>query len=126
MLLNPSDQTSHNLVGQVSESADQAIKSTQQAANNAVESLSATMQDLRHQATPMLDRAAESVSDYARRGATSVRETTQQLRNKAGQASESTVNYIRDEPVKSMLIAAATGAALMALVSMLSHPRARN
>jgi ElaB/YqjD/DUF883 family membrane-anchored ribosome-binding protein len=126
MLLNNPVNESGNLVAQVSDSADQAIKSTQQAANKAVDSLSATMQDLRHQATPVLDRAAESVSDYARRGANSVRETTQQLRNKAGQASESTVNYIRDEPVKSMLIAAATGAALMALVSLLSHSRARH
>ena len=36
-------------------------------------------------------------------------------------AQDTTVGYIKDEPVKSMLIAAATGAALMALVSMMSR-----
>ena len=34
-------------------------------------------------------------------------------------ASDLTVNYIKDEPVKSILIAAATGAALMGLVSLM-------
>lgn len=51
----------------------------------------------------------------------SVRDSSRQLRNKAQAASDSTVRYIRDDPVKAMLIAAATGAALMALVSLMSH-----
>ena len=38
-------------------------------------------------------------------------------------ASDATVNYIKEEPVKSILVAAATGAALMALVSMMSRSR---
>jgi hypothetical protein len=33
------------------------------------------------------------------------------------------VGYIKDEPVKAMLIAAATGAALMALVGLVSRSR---
>jgi hypothetical protein len=33
------------------------------------------------------------------------------------------VAYIRDEPVKAMLIAAATGAALMALINLVSRSR---
>ena len=51
----------------------------------------------------------------------SVRDSSRQLRNKAQHASDSTVRYIRDDPVKAVLIAAATGAALMALVSLVSH-----
>jgi ElaB/YqjD/DUF883 family membrane-anchored ribosome-binding protein len=50
-----------------------------------------------------------------------VKESTQQLREKAVQASDTTVSYIRDEPIKAMLIAAATGAALMALVGLLGR-----
>jgi ElaB/YqjD/DUF883 family membrane-anchored ribosome-binding protein len=45
---------------------------------------------------------------------------------KAAQASDETVNYIKHEPVKSMLIAAATGAALMALISLFTSRRDRN
>jgi hypothetical protein len=43
------------------------------------------------------------------------------LRDKALRASDNTVGYIKDEPVKAMLIAAATGAALMALVSLITR-----
>jgi ElaB/YqjD/DUF883 family membrane-anchored ribosome-binding protein len=38
-------------------------------------------------------------------------------------ATDSTVNYIKDEPLKAMLIAAATGAALMALMALLNRSR---
>nr|MDP2190402.1 hypothetical protein [Rhodoferax sp.] len=61
----------------------------------------------------------------AQRGVDSVRETSQQLRDKAQQASATTVNYVKHEPVKAILIAAATGAALMALISLISHSRGR-
>ena len=53
-------------------------------------------------------------------------DTSHQLRLKAEHASESTVNYIRHEPIKSILIAAATGAALMALISLISGNRHRH
>lgn len=126
MFLNKPVEKSNNLVEHASNSADQAIKSTQQAASDALESLTDAMQDLRHQATPVMERAADGVSAFAHRGVESVRETTHQLRVKAEHASESTVNYIRHEPVKSVLIAAATGAALMALINLASHARHRN
>ena len=49
----------------------------------------------------------------------------QSLRDSADAASNRTVGYIKDEPVKAVLIAAATGAALMALLSLVSHARHR-
>jgi ElaB/YqjD/DUF883 family membrane-anchored ribosome-binding protein len=54
------------------------------------------------------------------------RETSQQVRDTAARASAGTVNYIRHDPVKSVLIAAATGAALMALVGLLTRSNNRN
>lgn len=119
----PIADTSASLVEKASQSADQAIQASQHAANEALKSLTTAMQDLRHQATPMLERASEQVSSFTRHGVDSVRETSHQLRLKAERASESTVGYIRHEPVKSVLIAAATGAALMALVSLVARSR---
>lgn len=116
----PSDKFSDT----VAQSADQAKKSTASAAGEALGSLTGTVQDIRQQAGPMLDRAAEQASALAQRGVDTVRETSQQLRDKALRASESTVKYVKDEPVKSVLIAVATGAALMALASMKSRSRA--
>jgi ElaB/YqjD/DUF883 family membrane-anchored ribosome-binding protein len=126
MSLTPTAEKSSTLIDQASQSADQAIRATQQAANHAVDSAGNALQGLRQQATPVLERASEQVSAMAHRGLDSVRETTHQLRLKAEHASDTTVGYIRQEPVKAVLIAAATGAALMALISLVARSRDRN
>lgn len=118
------DQAS-SLADQAAHSAEQAIKSTQRVANEALNNLAGSVQDMRHQTAPMLNRATEQVSELAQLGVDSVREASQQLRDKALRASDNTVNYIKDEPVKALLIAAATGAALMAMVSLMSRSRDR-
>ena len=114
-------ESSSSLSEQMTHSADDAIRSTQRMANEAVDGLASAMQDVRHQAVPVLNHAAEQVSALAQRGVDGVRETSQHLREKTRDAAEGTVQYIKDEPVKAMLIAAATGAALMALVSLISR-----
>lgn len=124
MPTNLADQTS-NLVDHAADKADGAIRSTQRVANDTLDSLSGSVQDIRQKASPALSRATEQASAYAQRGLDSVREASQQLRDRAARASDSTVGYVRDEPVKAMLIAAATGAALMALMSLLGSSRSR-
>ena len=113
------------MIDQASHSAHDAINSTQQAAGGVVDSAANSLQDLREKAAPVLDRATERVTSMAHRGIDSVRETSHQLRVKAEHASDTTVGYIREEPMKSVLIAAATGAALMALVSLVARSRDR-
>lgn len=117
MFFNKSEQP-HSL-------ANEVLKSTQRAANEAVDGLADAVHDIRQHASPLLDRAAEQVSGLAHRGVDRVRDTSQHLRDRALNASDSTVSYIRDEPVKSVLLAAAAGAVLMALVSVLSNSRNR-
>ena len=95
MFLNKSVEKSSTIADQASQTVDQAIKATQQ------------------------------VSNMAHRGLDSVLETSHQLRVKADRATDFTVSFIRHEPVKSVLIAAATGAALMAVVSLISGSRDR-
>ncbi len=113
----------NGLADQAAESADHAIKATQRVANDSLNRLAGTVQDLRHQAAPLLNRVSAQAGDLAQRGVDAVRDTSQQLRDRALRASDGTVNYVRDEPVKAMLIAAATGAALMALIGLMSRKR---
>ncbi len=47
------------------------------------------------------------------------REMAEQVRQRALQASEKAAAYARDEPMKSLLIAAAAGAVLMGLLSLM-------
>jgi ElaB/YqjD/DUF883 family membrane-anchored ribosome-binding protein len=77
-----------------------------------------------NQANSIIDQAsnaAHQASDLAQRGTQAVREGTQELREKARSVGDSAVSYIQDEPVKAVLIAAATGATLMALLSLISR-----
>jgi ElaB/YqjD/DUF883 family membrane-anchored ribosome-binding protein len=103
------------LADQAAHSADNAIKSTKRVANDVLDDLADGVQDARDQASALVQRGMDSV-----------RETTQHLQESAQRASHSTVKFIKDEPVKSILIAAATGAALMALIGLMSRNHGRN
>jgi ElaB/YqjD/DUF883 family membrane-anchored ribosome-binding protein len=121
---NPTDPTvTPTAVDQAAGKADQAIRSTQRLANEALDGLSESVNSASQRVTPMLNRASEQASALAQRGMDAVRQTSQQVRDKAMHASDVTASAIRNDPIKSVLIAAATGAALMALVSLLSRSR---
>lgn len=72
-------------------------------------------------AAPLLERAGEQASALAHRGLDAVSDSSRHLRDQARHASRCTVSYIEDEPVKAVLIAAAAGALLGLLVSLLGR-----
>lgn len=111
----------HNLVDSAAEGAEHAIRSTQEAANKALDQLADSVDSLRGRGSPALERAREYASDYAHRGLDNMRDMSLRMRERAQHASDQTLGYIRDEPVKALLIAAATGAVLMALVNLFRH-----
>ena len=119
-------QEASNFADHAADSANSAIRSTQNVANAALDRLSDKVDNARDQAVPLISRLSSQAEAAARRGAEAVKETSAQLRDKALQAQDTTVGYIKDEPVKAMLIAAATGAALMALVSLASRSSRRD
>ena len=100
--------------------AQGAIRSTQRSADQALDRLSEKVDDVRGQAGPLLNKVTSQAEAAARRGMEAVRDTSQQLRERAVHAQDMTVAYVKDEPIKAMLIAAATGAVLMGLISMLA------
>ena len=121
--MNLAEQNTNNLADQAAKTADKAIKSTQRVTNDTFDRLSGGVQDLRQNVAPILERATGQVNAIARRGVDTVRETAQQLRDRAVRVQDSTVNYIREEPVKAMLIAAAAGVGLATLLSLLTRDR---
>lgn len=75
------------------------------------------------QAGPMIDRATGRASALAHRGLDAVLDGSEQLRAKARHAGDSTIDYIREEPVRAVLMAAAAGAMLTALIALLTRSR---
>lgn len=94
----PSLQTSKsNIADRLALSADSAIHSTQYAANKAFDRLSGGVESLRGRAGPLMERAAAK--------------------------AEAGKHYIEERPVKALLIAAASGAALAMLLSWMGRSR---
>ena len=95
-----------------------------------------TIHETLDRAGDTLDRASDGVAEIGEKaesvvdGATkevkqSARDAAERLRDTAVHASDSMVKYIRDEPVKSVLIASVAGAALAAVASLLGGSRTR-
>jgi ElaB/YqjD/DUF883 family membrane-anchored ribosome-binding protein len=119
----PLAQQSQDIADGAASTAQGAIRSTQRAADQALDRLSDKVEDVRSQAAPLLNKVTSQAEAAARRGMEAVRDTSQQLRERAMQASDMTVAYVKDEPIKAMLIAAATGAMLMGIISLLGRSR---
>ena len=83
--------------------------------------INSTTDGLLQGAVPLMTHAIEQADDAVQSGVNSVRRQAAQLRNQADHANQVALGYIRQEPVKSILIAAATGAALMAVLSLLNR-----
>ncbi len=118
-----SGTTANRLVDQAAQGADDTIKATQRVANEALDRLSDKVHETHDRAAPKLVRMAEQAENLVRRGSDVLREGSHQVRARAVMASDHTIAYIRDEPVKAVLIAAAAGAAMLALLSLMSRSR---
>ena len=114
-----------NLADQAAVTADNAIQSTKRVADDTLDSLSNSVEGARAQVSPLINRTTEQAAALAQRGLDAVRNSSAQLRNKAVQASDTTAMYIKNDPIKAVLIAAATGAALMALINLATRSRDR-
>jgi ElaB/YqjD/DUF883 family membrane-anchored ribosome-binding protein len=76
-------------------------------------------------AKPLLSRVSQRAREVAQDGYGAARERAAALRDRGQQAVDSTRGYVQDEPVKSLLIAAAVGAAVIALVEVVRVRRNR-
>lgn len=80
-----------------------------------------------------IDRAKDSIDEmrttaksYIDRGTTAVREGSAKLKDSVSELTDKTATYVHEQPVKSVLIAAAAGAAIAILASMLTSGRSRD
>ena len=100
--------------------AEATIEAAQRDAELALEGLTHALQVARKHVAPALNGIGDQASALARDGMDAVRSSAHQMRVGARHASDTTVAYIRDEPIKSMLIAAAAGAAVIGVVRLFS------
>jgi ElaB/YqjD/DUF883 family membrane-anchored ribosome-binding protein len=108
-----------------------SLQSTGDHATGSMDSrLGGLTQALSNQADKLLDNGqalADSGISHLSHGLDRASHAGQALshewRARAGQARDATRDYVRDEPVKAVLISAAAGAGLMALLGLLLRAR---
>lgn len=96
-MTTPASTSQSPLTDQAAESADAVIRSVRQKAHDALDGLSSTVQTVRDQASAAVEKIRPQLDSVAA--------------------------YAKDEPTKALLIAAAAGAGLMALVALMSRSR---
>jgi len=101
-----------NVADHAAEAASQAIRATQRVTDQAFDRLNDQVETARDRTSPWIDRWTSEADAAARRSVDAVRQ-------RAARAAGATTGYVRDEPVKAVLLAAAAGAVLLALVQLL-------
>ena len=69
----------------------------------------------------LAEDAAASVQDLTHRSIERAREMSSHLRDRAYNAGNTTIGYVREQPMKTVLLAVAAGAAIAVLARLLSH-----
>ncbi|WP_077035635.1 DUF883 family protein [Pelomonas sp. KK5] len=91
--------------------------------DEAVGKLQEKIHSVSDQASAALGRVAGQAEDLARRTLDRARDTSAVVKERIGRAGDATVGYIKDEPVKAVVIAAATGAVAALVLSWLARSR---
>lgn len=95
---NPTEPNANvNVVDRAAQSADKALEATRRAAGVAIDSMADKMHGLRDSVSPVADRIAAPFDAMA--------------------------EYTQQAPLKSLLVAAAVGAGLMAVLALLARSR---
>lgn len=120
--MNPSQPTPGEDLASIARSgsqiADQSLQLGRRALHNGAEQLAQAAEDARAQGNSALRHLVDGTEDLAQQGWNTVR-------SRSVQAREATAHYVQAHPVASVLMAAATGAALVGLAALFTrHPGA--
>lgn len=102
-----------------------ALNAAQRDAHAAIGSAVDGLTSAYTEAQPLLARVGRQARGYAQDSVAAMRQAADDMRDRSSRAVDTTRGYVRDEPLKSLLIAAAVGAAVIGLVELLRIRRDR-
>ena len=100
-----------------------ALFATQVSADRAIGKVDDKVDEARSRLAPAVDKLTDAASTATAKAKDVFFAATDPLREQAKAASDIATDYVKDEPIKAMLIAAATGALLMGLLSAMIRSR---
>ncbi|MDQ7990205.1 MAG: hypothetical protein REI09_11285 [Candidatus Dactylopiibacterium sp.] len=123
--LNPrkAEDSARTLADSVSDRASDAIETTRRAAENQFDAARNGIENLRDAIPEKVGQAVDGLEHYASVGLKQARAACASVKTRVDDASEATRAYVREEPVKSLLIAVASGALIAGAASWLARRR---
>ena len=110
---NTARQTSDELL----QTAEKAVDSTRSYANTALDKAESKVRDLRGSVDPVVDMLASKAQHLARQSLDLAAEAKERAQRSLTSASAATSRYVADQPLRSVLIAAAVGAGVALLIA---------
>ena len=107
------------------QTAGKAIDSTRERANDALDKAESKMREFRGNVDPMVDMLATKAQKLARQSLDMASEAKDRAEKSLKQAADATTRYVSEQPLRSVLMAAAVGA-LVALVVSTSRNSDKN
>lgn len=122
-MIDQSADVAHHVVAKSAAAADQLAATAQRASAETDQSIQAGLHQLREAVPATLSRAASQAEDLARSGIEKARSAGVTMKQQAQRVGESTASYVREEPTKALMLAAAAGATAALLVSWATRSR---
>ncbi len=110
---------SHDPYEDMADRTSNGAHAGRRAVSRAMDDMAETMSDWRDKAAPTAHRLSERAAHAARDSADWMRDRSGRVADTVVRASDRTVGYVRDEPVRSVLMAVAAGTLLYALLRMM-------
>ncbi len=108
----------HHFADRAADSASHALDAARAGAHHTFDGMVHSLDGLRGRAAPALDHASERMAELAQR-------SSRYVRDGAHRAGDNAALYIREQPVKSILYAAAAGAIVAWLAGWLARSEDR-
>jgi ElaB/YqjD/DUF883 family membrane-anchored ribosome-binding protein len=116
-------KTASQLADDARQTANEAMDATRAYAQNAVNAAGEKVRDMKRDFEPSVEQLAARVQQAVQRGLDAASTTSARAQRRIEQAADVTGRYISDQPVRSVLVAAAAGAAITALIVLASRSR---
>lgn len=104
-------------------SADNAMDSTRDYANDVLDKAESKVRELHDNVDPMIDMLASRAQKLARQSLDMAAEARDRAQQSLNRAAGATTRYVSEQPLRSVLIAAAVGAGIALLVSASRNSR---
>jgi len=102
-------------------SAGKALEATREHANQALDKAESKVRELRGSVDPVVEMLASKAQKMARQSLDMASEAKERAEKSFKHAADVTTRYVSEQPMRSVLIAAAVGAAVALLVSTSRH-----